>query len=79
MVAPGVRYRAIHEGAARRMLQGLVDLRIFRGAVDGLAERGAHLVGDRARQDVVGAARRQWNDQRDRPVRIGLCARGRDA
>ena len=37
---------------------------------DALAERGAHLVGDRPRHDVVGAARRQRNDEDDRPVRI---------
>ena len=37
---------------------------------DLLAERDTHLIGDRARHDVVGAARRQRNDQRDRPVRI---------
>jgi Xaa-Pro aminopeptidase len=42
MVRPNVRYRDIHETAARHMLAGLVDLGIFRGEVDGLFERGAH-------------------------------------
>ena len=42
MVRPQTRYRAIHEAAARRILEGLVHLGIFRGDVDGLAERGAH-------------------------------------
>ena len=45
---------------------------------DLLAERGAHLVGDGARHDVVGAAGRQRDDERDRPRRIGL-RRGRNA
>jgi Xaa-Pro aminopeptidase len=42
LVRPGVRYRAIHEAAARQILAGLVDLGILNGDVDGLAERGAH-------------------------------------
>jgi Xaa-Pro aminopeptidase len=42
MVRPKTRYRAIHEAASRRILEGLVHLGIFRGDVDGLAERGAH-------------------------------------
>jgi Xaa-Pro aminopeptidase len=42
MVRPGTRYRAIHEAASRRLLEGLVGLGIFKGAVDGLYERGAH-------------------------------------
>jgi Xaa-Pro aminopeptidase len=44
LVRPGVRYRAIHEAAARQILAGLVDLGIFNADVDGLAERGAHAV-----------------------------------
>jgi Xaa-Pro aminopeptidase len=42
MVRPKTRYRAIHEATSRRILEGLVHLGIFRGDVDGLAERGAH-------------------------------------
>ena len=45
---------------------------------DLLAERGAHLVGDRACQDVIGAARRQRNDKYDRPVRIVVGKTGRN-
>jgi Xaa-Pro aminopeptidase len=41
MVRPKQSYRAIHEAATRRTLQGLVHLGIFRGDVDGLYERGA--------------------------------------
>lgn len=40
-VRPGVRYRDIHQLAARVMLEGLVRLGVFRGSVDGLLERGA--------------------------------------
>jgi Xaa-Pro aminopeptidase len=42
MVRPGIRYRAIHEAASRRIVEGLVGLGVFRGSVDGLYERGAH-------------------------------------
>src|SRR5262249_35356297 len=83
MVAPGVRYRAIHEGAARRILQGLVDLRVFRGSDDGLAERGARaLFFPHGTSDLLvlallhldAPARRAgvapgWG----RPVRVGHC------
>jgi Xaa-Pro aminopeptidase len=41
MVRPGVRYRDIHEKAKRVIVEGLRDLGIFRGEVDGLLERGA--------------------------------------
>ena len=61
--------------AALRDLAGADGAAAARGAVFDhhlLAERGAELVGDGARHDVVGAARRQRNDQRDRPARIGL-------
>jgi Xaa-Pro aminopeptidase len=44
MARPKVRYRAIHEAASRRILEGLVGLGIFRAAVDGLYERGAHAI-----------------------------------
>ena len=37
----GHRYRDVHETAKRRIVEGLVDLGIFRGDVDGLLERGA--------------------------------------
>jgi Xaa-Pro aminopeptidase len=40
-VAPGVRYREVHETAKRVIVEGLVQLGIFRGEVDGLIERGA--------------------------------------
>jgi Xaa-Pro aminopeptidase len=42
LVRPKTRYRAIHEAAARRIVEGLVELGILRGKVDGLIERGAH-------------------------------------
>ena len=42
MVRPGVRYRDIHETAARHILAGLVDLGIFRGERRWALERGAH-------------------------------------
>jgi len=37
----GVRYRDIHDGAKRAIVEGLCALGIFRGEVDGLLERGA--------------------------------------
>lgn len=37
----GTRYRTIHETAKRTIVDGLCQLRIFRGEVDGLLERGA--------------------------------------
>jgi Xaa-Pro aminopeptidase len=40
-VAPGRRYRDVHEVAKRRIVEGLRGLGIFRGEVDGLVERGA--------------------------------------
>jgi Xaa-Pro aminopeptidase len=40
-VRVGVSYRAVHEEAKRAMVEGLVALKIFRGSVDGLLERGA--------------------------------------
>lgn len=43
-VRPGVRYRDVHLTAARVLTQGLVELGILRGDVDGLVERGAHAV-----------------------------------
>lgn len=42
MVRPGVRYRDVHLEAGRTMVQGLVDLKVLRGDVDGLVERGAY-------------------------------------
>jgi Xaa-Pro aminopeptidase len=41
-VRPGVRYRDVHLTACRTLAQGLVDVGILRGEVDGLVERGAH-------------------------------------
>lgn len=41
-VRPGVRYRSVHETAARTLVEGLVALGILRGSVDSLVERGAH-------------------------------------
>ncbi len=38
---PGARYRAVHEVAKRSIVDGLSQLKIFRGDVDGLLERGA--------------------------------------
>ena len=40
-VRAGVSYRAIHEVAKQTLVEGLVELGIFRGEVDGLLERGA--------------------------------------
>jgi Xaa-Pro aminopeptidase len=40
-VRPGVRYREVHETAKRAIVEGLVQLGVLRGAVDGLLERGA--------------------------------------
>jgi Xaa-Pro aminopeptidase len=42
MVRPKTSYRAIHEAATRKLLEGIVHLGILRGSVDGLYERGAH-------------------------------------
>jgi len=41
-VRPGVRYRDVHLEAGRTIVQGLVDLNVLRGDVDGLVERGAY-------------------------------------
>jgi len=38
---PGVRYRLVHEAAKRATVEGLRQLGVFRGDVDGLLERGA--------------------------------------
>ena len=43
-VKPGLRYRALQEIAKRTLVEGLVQLGIFRGEVDGLLERGAAAV-----------------------------------
>jgi Xaa-Pro aminopeptidase len=40
-VRKGTRYRDVHETAKRVIVEGLRDLGIFRGEVDGLIERGA--------------------------------------
>jgi len=40
-VRPGTSYRDIHETAKRGIVEGLRDLGIFRGELDGLLERGA--------------------------------------
>lgn len=40
-VRPGASYRAIHRLAARTLTQGLVDLGLLRGSLDGLLERNA--------------------------------------
>lgn len=37
----GTSYRKVHETAARAIVEGLRDLGVFRGDVDGLVERGA--------------------------------------
>jgi Xaa-Pro aminopeptidase len=42
LARPGVRFRAVHQMAARKMVEGLVSLGIVRGEIDGLIERGAH-------------------------------------
>lgn len=41
-VAPGVRYRDVHLRAARVLVDGLCQLKILRGEVDGLMEAGAY-------------------------------------
>ena len=43
-VKPGARYRSIQEIAKRTIVDGLVQLGIFRGELDGLLERGAAAV-----------------------------------
>ena len=43
-VAPGRRYRDVHEVAKRVIVEGLRELGIFKGEVDGLLERGAAAV-----------------------------------
>jgi Xaa-Pro aminopeptidase len=41
-VKPGVRYRDVHCRAARVLADGLVQLGVLKGDVDGLIEQGAH-------------------------------------
>jgi Xaa-Pro aminopeptidase len=41
-VRPGVRWSAVHRRAAETITEGLVDLRLLRGRVDDLVQRGAH-------------------------------------
>jgi Xaa-Pro aminopeptidase len=43
-VRPGVRYRDVHVEAGRTIVRGLVDLKILRGDVEGLVERGAYTI-----------------------------------
>jgi Xaa-Pro aminopeptidase len=43
-VKPGARYRELHFAACRVLAQGLVDLGLLRGSVDGLLDSGAHAV-----------------------------------
>jgi len=40
-VRPGVRYRDAHEAAKRAIVEGLIELKVLQGSVDGLLERGA--------------------------------------
>ncbi len=40
-IRPGVRYREIHLQAGRKLVEGLRELKILKGEVDGLVERGA--------------------------------------
>jgi Xaa-Pro aminopeptidase len=42
MVTVGTRYRAIHQAAARALIEGLRELGILRGDLDDLAQGGAH-------------------------------------
>jgi Xaa-Pro aminopeptidase len=42
LVKPGVRYRDLHLAACRVLAEGLVDLGLLSGSVDGLVESGAH-------------------------------------
>ncbi len=44
MVGPGVRYRDVHLGAARVLADGLRQMGLLRGDVDGLVASGAHAV-----------------------------------
>lgn len=41
---PGTEYRTIHQLAARIMVEGLVELGVFQGQIDGLIELGADAV-----------------------------------
>jgi Xaa-Pro aminopeptidase len=43
-VRPGTRYRDVHDAAKRVIVEGLRDLGVLRGDVDGLLERGAAAV-----------------------------------
>jgi Xaa-Pro aminopeptidase len=42
MVTVGTRYRAVHQAAARALIEGLCELGILRGDLDDLVESGAH-------------------------------------
>jgi Xaa-Pro aminopeptidase len=41
-VKPGARYRDLHFAACRVIAEGLVELGVLKGSVDGLVESGAH-------------------------------------
>jgi Xaa-Pro aminopeptidase len=80
-VRPGVRYRSIHEQAGRTLIEGLRDLGILRGEVDGLYERNAsgiffpHGVGHLLGLDVHDIEdlgdRAAYAPGRERPERFG--------
>lgn len=81
MVRRGVRYRHIHETAGRVMLEGLRDLNIVRGEIDGLYERGAstlflphgigHLLGLDVHDMEDLGDRAGYAPGRTRPTRFG--------
>lgn len=80
---PEVRYRDIHHHAMRVLVDGLVQLKIFHGAVDGLLERGAgslffpHGVGHLLGLDVHDMEdlgdRAGYAPDRKRSTRFGEC------
>jgi Xaa-Pro aminopeptidase len=83
MVRKGTRYRSIHEKAGRTIVEGLRELGIFKGDVDGLVERGAaaiffpHGVGHLLGLDVHDMEdlgdRAAYAEGRTRSKRFGDC------
>ncbi len=82
-VGPGVRYRDVHLTAARVITEGLVELGVLKGDVDGLLEDGVHAlffphgVGHLIGLDVHDMEdlgdRAGYAPGRERSERFGLC------
>ncbi len=83
MVRKGMRYRTIHETAGRTIVEGLRDLGIFNGDVEGLYERGAaaiffphgigHLLGLDVHDMEDLGDRAAYAPGRERSKRFGDC------